>query len=109
MSREKPSFSVRPPPSVEAFVSGERPSAQAAERPSAQTAEGSNVRALKRPDVQPPKGRAVVERADGRQLRRLTVYLPTELATRLRRHCADRDVDASDEIARAVAAMLDAP
>lgn len=85
-SREKPAFSVRmppPPASVEAFVRGEAPVAEA---PPA--------------DVQTSK--RLVHRRDGRVLRRMTVYLPADLATKLRAHCAARDVDASDVLAELV-------
>ncbi len=66
----------------------------------------SNVQALKRSDVQTSK--AVVTRADGRRLRRMTIYLPTELAARLRVHCADIDVDASTFLAELAAERLNA-
>jgi hypothetical protein len=110
MSREKPSFAVRPPPSVEAFVSGG--AGQGTTPAASQVSEPSNVRPLRRPDVQASEGgpasrAALVERVDGRTLRRMTVYLPADLAKRLRGYCAERDVDVSDEIARAVAALLD--
>jgi hypothetical protein len=57
--------------------------------------------AVKRPDVQTSgrsstqTSRAVITRADGRELRRMTVYLPVELAKRLRLHCAGADTDVS--------------
>jgi len=102
MAKPKPVVTLRKPPAsppadpkaVEAFVRG---SANTAPRP-------SNVQTLKRSDVQTSK--AVVERADGRTLRRMTVYLPAELAGRLRVQCAEADVDVSSFIAETLADRL---
>ena len=62
----------------------------------------------KHSDVQTSGGKAVVKRADGRELRRMTVYLPTDLAVRLRVHCAEADIDLSAFVAEAVAGRLGA-
>jgi hypothetical protein len=50
--------------------------------------------------------RAVIERVDGRTLRRMTVYLPAELAKRLALYCTEHERDMSDVIARSVARTL---
>jgi hypothetical protein len=50
--------------------------------------------------------KAVVERADGRTLRRMTVYLPTDLAKHLALYCAEHDRDMSEVIAASVARTL---
>ena len=86
------------PPDVETFVRGERPNVRAVKRP--------DVQASKRPSAQTSK--AVVHRADGRELRRMTVYLPTDLAAKLRVHCAGADIDLSAFVAEAVAGRLGA-
>lgn len=64
---------------------------------------------IKRPDVQTSRrrGKTTVQvRADGRELRRVTVYLPPEVHTRLRVRCAEEDRDLSDAVTAAVAAYL---
>jgi len=43
-----------------------------------------------------------VERKDGRQLHRLTVYLPPELDRRLRLHCVETDTKISEALGQAV-------
>lgn len=89
----KPSVKIRRPPSSpspelaarEAFASKKRSDAQTSERSA-----------------------AVVERRDGRQLRRMTVYLPDELARTLAVYCAEHDCDRSALVADAVRARLGA-
>ena len=61
---------------------------------------GLDVQTSERSGVQTSK--AVVTRADGRELRRMTVYLPTELAKQLRLHCAEIDTDVSGLLAELV-------
>ena len=53
-------------------------------------------------------GRGVVERADGRRLRRRTVYLPYELDAELRAYCARLELDVSEVLAQAAASYLEA-
>lgn len=53
-----------------------------------------------------PSRRGIVARADGRELKRMTVYLPADLAKRLAIHCADIDSDVSRVISAAVEGML---
>ena len=86
MAKQKPAVKVRKPPeaSVDSFVAG---------RPNVQASKHSNAR-------------GVVARADGRELRRMTVYLPVDLAKRLAVYCAAEDRDLSEVIAEAVAARL---
>lgn len=62
-----------------------------------QTSEGLNVQTSKR---------SIIARADGRTLRRMTVYLPTDLAKQLAVHCAEHDRDMSEVIAVSVARTL---
>lgn len=87
----KPKVQIRKPPapvplaSVEAFVSGKR----------------SNVQTSSR-------SKAVVERRDGRELRRMTVYLPPSLAKRLALHAVEVEQDMSAVVAEAVERLLSA-
>ena len=52
--------------------------------------------------------RGVIERKDGRQLRRLTVYLAQDLARRLAVHCAAAGIGLSEFIADVVDDALQA-
>jgi hypothetical protein len=58
----------------------------------------------------PPRARRVhgtfVTRKDGRAMKRLTLYLPAELARRLAIHCAERDTDMSTVVTEALRAHL---
>ena len=44
----------------------------------------------------------MVARKDGRKLKRMTLYLPAELAKHLAIHCAERDVDMSTVVTEGV-------
>lgn len=91
---KKPTISVRrpPPPSaaVERFVTSEQ-----VPRPAAPLLN------------EPPRGRGIVTRKEGPARRRMTVYLPPELAQRLSVFCAARGLEMSAIIADAVLAHLD--
>lgn len=50
--------------------------------------------------------RGVYKRKDGRELRRVAVYLPTELARALMVHCAEKDSEVSSLVAEAVEKYL---
>ena len=61
----------------------------------------------KKPTAAPtPRRSTVVTRQDGRELRRLTLYLPTDLAKRLAVYCAEEDLDKSAVVTAAVATYL---
>lgn len=51
-------------------------------------------------------GRGVYKRKDGRELRRMAVYLPVELARALMVRCAEQDSDVSYVVAEAVGKYL---
>ena len=53
-----------------------------------------------------PVGRATVERADGRTLRRVQIYFDADVAKRLRHHCVEHDVDMSGFVNDLVAREL---
>jgi hypothetical protein len=93
MPAKKPSVKLRPPPAASRLEGGDR-QRQAAES----FVQGKPA----------PLGRGrTLYRSDGRALRRLTVYLPAELAHELSVHCARQDVELSAAIARMVAAELE--
>jgi hypothetical protein len=93
---KKPTVRMRKPPKagstadVDAFVEGR-----------------SDVQTSKRSGASPkPATRGVLTRSDGRELRRLTIYLPADLAKRLAVHCAEHDEDMSAVVTEAVATRL---
>ncbi len=53
-----------------------------------------------------PARRSIVTRKSGKQLRRLTLYLPPELARKLFIHSAARDVDFSTFVAEGMTQYL---
>lgn len=52
------------------------------------------------------KGRGIYLRKDGRELRRVAVYLPVELARSLLVRCAQDDMELSHTVSEAVAEYL---
>jgi hypothetical protein len=76
---------------AETFVSGGRSGVQTSKRSSAKRT-----------------ARRVLTRTDGREVRRLTIYLPADLAKRLAVHCAEHDEDMSDVVTEALAKRLGA-
>lgn len=68
----------------------------------------SHVAAQERPSER-PKGprRGLVPRADGREAGRITVYVPPELALRLRTYCFERDLTMTDVAAQVLVAALE--
>lgn len=49
-----------------------------------------------------PRRTQVLARKDGRTLRRMTLYLPVDLARRLAVHCAESDMDMSTVVTEAL-------
>ncbi len=82
-----------PAEAVEAFVS------HGPERP--------GVPAPVEPSQEFPRGPGLVRRASGRVRRRMTVYLPPELARELALHAVTQGEDVSDIVAAAVAKHLE--
>lgn len=131
MAKVKPKVSVRkPPPAADDFVAGEmhsketskrlvtktfrRPSVQASESVEEPQGGGDGVEKSLRASVVEPQGgvgtsfgKAVVKRADGKKLRRMTVYMPPELAKRLQIAAVTHERDMSDIITEAVGSWLD--
>jgi hypothetical protein len=92
---KKPTVRMRKPPKqgatpdLESFVEGR-----------------SDVQTSKRSHASKTAARSVLTRSDGRELRRLTIYLPADLAKRLAVHCAEHDEDMSTVVSEAVASRL---
>jgi hypothetical protein len=106
MAKTPPSTKPRkPPPAVgaeasvrhDAFVRGEAPPppGKAVQRPSVPTASAASKDSVR--FHQPRKGRDV---------RRMTVYLPASLAKRLAVHCAENDQSLSEVIAASLEKTL---
>ncbi|HEU4537894.1 MAG TPA: ribbon-helix-helix protein, CopG family [Polyangiaceae bacterium] len=49
-----------------------------------------------------PRSPSIVERKDGRHLRRMTVYLPPDMHKRLALYCVEQERDMSDVIREAL-------
>jgi len=90
---------IRAPRAAAAFVSGEQPANQATSKPAKQS--------TSKPVDQSTKRRGVVARP-GRDLDRITAYLPLELGQRLRVHCTGERIELSAAIAEALNAWLPA-
>ena len=106
MSRERPVIAVRPPPTpapldVDAFVSGQRPAANV----QTPAVSGQPLEASGQP-LEGRRKRGVVTRAGGVERARLTVYLDTATAERLRRWAFEHGVELSDVAAAAIAAHV---
>jgi len=72
-----------------------------AEAPSSETGGGEEASRTRmktgvRPKVTPTRRRGVVQRAGGREAGRITVYVPSELALRLRQFCFEHDRSMTD-------------
>ena len=78
---------------------------------SARTTDDEQSEAAARLGVNPAEDRtkrSLVARRDGRTLRRMTVYLPDEIAHRLRVYCAENDQPISRVITDAVRRVIGA-
>jgi hypothetical protein len=83
----KPVFGLRKPPESE---------------PASPTQLAAFIHGVPAPPEAPIAARAVIVRADGRQRRRMTVYLPPALAKKLAVHCSERDQEMSNVVAMAL-------
>lgn len=72
---------------------------EASERPDKKVAERSDVQTSER-------SKAVQLRADGRKVRRHTIYLPVPLAKTLAHYCVEHDQDLSAVVAEAVSRLV---
>ena len=105
MASRKPVVSIRRPPAskpdpiaVDQFVNGQKSL-------DVQVSGGSDVPASGSSDVQ-VSGLGIVQRRDGRVRRRMTVYLPPDLAKKLKIHAVIEDREISDVVAEAVEKLL---
>lgn len=111
MPKKPPPVSLRKPPAVvdlhkaEEFVrkaeahedvrASERPDVEASNNPPPRAAPAKGKPGRKLP-------KSLVARSDGRTLRRMTLYLPDDLARRLAVHCAREDQEMSAVVSEAV-------
>jgi len=84
-----------PPVDVDAFVTGEPKPAKA-----------TDVRALAPVKV---ANEITLKTEAGSEMREMTIVLPVDLARKIALRCAEKDRDASNLVADALAAHLDAP
>ncbi len=89
MPRSKPVVSIRRPPAADDFVFAEQSKEEEAKPAAAST-----------------NRRGVVTRRDGRELRRVTVYVPADLGKRLAVHCAVEGCDMSEVVTDALSTHL---
>ena len=115
MPKKPPPVSLRKPPAAvdldraEAFVrkpeepkdvkTPERLNVKAAERLDARKAEAPAPEA---PAPRKSASKSVIARHDGRTLRRMTLYLPDDLARKLAVYCARKDREMSAAVTEAV-------
>jgi hypothetical protein len=98
---KKPVLNVRAPKNADEFVSGQRPAANSQQLAPVRTNSLANPRASGA-----TKRRGTVQRADGEELRRITVYLPPDVAKQLLTYCFERDLKVSDIGAEAIRNFL---
>jgi hypothetical protein len=109
-------------PAVQTFERLDAGASSATGVPSTPSVLGPGIASVGRPDAQTsgrldlppgvslgvsPAARAVLARKDGRELRRMTLYLPSDLARRLAVHCAEHDLEMSEVVTAAVRQHLD--
>ena len=88
---------IRAPRAAAAFVSGEQPANQSTSRPV--------KKSTSKPVDQSTKRRGVIARP-GRDLDRITAYLPLELGSKVRVRCTSQRIELSAAIAEALEAWL---
>lgn len=123
---KKPTVALLKPPPVdlaeaERFVKGEASPAPAvlasAPSPPAAASPSAPPPALHEPSISEPeakasneaaarRSKAILQRQDGRQLRRMTVYFPPELAKRLEIYAVKHDMDTSSALSEIVGGFL---
>jgi hypothetical protein len=116
MPREKPRAALRKPPpaqktaaDADGFVFGgsqtpESKDVKTSKLPAAKTAKRLDVQTARRSSAKSSKASARL--SDERGRRRMTVYLPEDLAKRLRIHCAESDSEVSAAVTDAVKRYL---
>lgn len=114
----KPTLTLRKPPStasLDEFVHGAEATAPTplkavvasfGEVPAAPPAPPMAI--AKREGKGERRARGVLERASGRKTRRMTIYVPPDLAKRVVRFCAENEREISDAAAEALSSYLDA-
>lgn len=107
---KKPALSLRKPPAPVDLSAAERFVRSTDPGGGAQTSERSDVQrpVSLLPAPAPVLSRGVLARKDGRELRRMTLYLPSDLARRLAVYCAEHDIEMSEVVTAAVRVHLGA-
>lgn len=110
---KKPMLSPRRPPTPDEmarraqFVAGEVENREG-ERLEVKTSRRSRAQAPERSgDQTSERSKAVQSRADGREVRRHTIYLPVPLAKTLAHYCVEHDKDLSSVVAEAVSQLVE--
>jgi hypothetical protein len=95
---DAPLLAVVPPPPVapEARLSDDILAAAPPPPSEVENARPKAAQVSQRVRKSSPRKRGVVQRADGREAGRITVYVPTAVALRLRQHCFEHDQTISD-------------
>lgn len=110
MPRKPPPVSLRKPPAVVDLHKAEAFVHQTEEQKDVQTSERLDAEAFNKADSPAPRAKSsrkhtpksLVARSDGRTLRRMTLYLPDELARKLAVFCAREDQEMSSVVSEAV-------
>lgn len=112
---KKPTVALLKPPPVdpveaERFVKGEASPAPAvlasAPPPALHEPSISEPEAKASNEAAARRSKAILQRQDGRQLRRMTVYFPPELAKRLEIYAVKHDMDTSSALSEIVGGFL---
>lgn len=101
----KPTITIRPPPpadaeKINAFVE------KTEEAISVRASPRQGVKTSRRPGAKAPLPKTVQHRKDGTLAKRMTVWMPNELAVRLSVQCATEQRDVSSALAEAAEAWL---
>lgn len=116
---KKPPFGIQKPPPVdpdvaERFVKGDASPAvaiaPAPERPSPPPSSPAPMDSEPEPkaanETAARRSKSILQRQDGRQLRRMTVYFPPDLAKRLEIYAVKHDMDTSSALSEIVGGFL---
>lgn len=119
MPSKKPPLGLRKPPAPVDLAAADRfvrlsevppepPAAEQAPAPAnAQTVKLSDAQAAERPEEEPLRSKSLVKRGSGRVLRRMTLYLPEDLARELAIYCASEYLELSGVATQAIREHLD--
>lgn len=109
----KPTWNLKPPKpattaELEAFIAEGADSVPPIMGAGNAPAHAPKATPAKRRQKTTAKPKGLLARADGREVRRVVVYLPPELYRRTRVHCAETEADVSAFVTEAIASKLGA-